>query len=110
MTSSLRTTLRPGAPLVGLRLRVTLRTVPSTISICRSCRPPRHASGCQRTHLSHDPPPATYHSFALWRDDGTDRAFHDLLRCQAREKVVRATPAPSPSTYPNASPDNALLR
>lgn len=26
----------------------------------------------------------------MWRDDGTDRAIHDLLRCQAREKAGRA--------------------
>jgi len=25
----------------------------------------------------------------LWRDDGTDQVIHDLLRCQAREKVGR---------------------
>jgi hypothetical protein len=27
--------------------------------------------------------------FALWRDDGTDQAIHDLLRCQSREKAGR---------------------
>ena len=25
----------------------------------------------------------------MWRDDGTDAAIHDLLRCQAREKAGR---------------------
>lgn len=25
----------------------------------------------------------------MWRDDGTDQAIHDLLRCQAREKAGR---------------------
>lgn len=47
----------------------------------------RSASG-----TPHDLPPksATYYYFALWRDDGTDQAIHDLLRCQAREKAGRA--------------------
>ena len=31
----------------------------------------------------------TYYYFAAWRDDGTDAAIHDLLRCQAREKAGR---------------------
>lgn len=26
----------------------------------------------------------------LWRDDGTDRTIHDLLRCRTREKAGRA--------------------
>jgi transposase len=47
--------------------------------------------GCQWAYLPHDLPPksATYYYFALWRDDGTDAAIHDLLRCQVREKVGR---------------------
>ncbi len=32
---------------------------------------------------------AYYYYFALWRDDGTDQAIHDLLRCQAREQAGR---------------------
>lgn len=51
----------------------------------------QNRTGCQWAYLLHDLPPksATYY-FALWRDDGTDRAIHDLLRCQAWEKVGRA--------------------
>jgi transposase len=47
---------------------------------------PRH-----REHLPHDLPPksATYYYFALWREDGSDQAIHDLLRCQARERAGR---------------------
>jgi transposase len=49
-------------------------------------------TGCQWAYLPHDLPqkPVTYYYFALWRDDGTDAAIHDLLRCQAREKAGRA--------------------
>jgi transposase len=51
----------------------------------------QNRTGCQWAYLPHDLPPksATYYYFALWRDDGTDQAIHDLLRCQAREKVGR---------------------
>ncbi|MFI2663446.1 IS5 family transposase [Micromonospora carbonacea] len=51
----------------------------------------QNRTGCQWTYLPHDLPPksATYYYFALWRDDGTDQAIHDLLRCQAREKAGR---------------------
>ncbi|GAA4610250.1 hypothetical protein BJY16_007750 [Actinoplanes octamycinicus] len=31
-----------------------------------------------------------YYYFALWREDGTEQAIHDLLRGQAREKAGRA--------------------
>ena len=49
-------------------------------------------TGCQWAYLPHDLPqkPVTYYYFALWRDDGTDQAIHDLLRCQAREQAGRA--------------------
>jgi transposase len=49
----------------------------------------QNRTGCQRAYLPHDLPPksATYYYFALWRDDGTDQAIHDLLRCQAREQA-----------------------
>jgi transposase len=52
----------------------------------------QNRTGCQWAYLPHDLPPksATYCYFALWRDDGTDQAIHDLLRCQAREKAGRA--------------------
>jgi transposase len=52
----------------------------------------QNRTGCQWAYLLHDLPPksATYYYFALWRDDGTDQAIHDLLRCQAREKAGRA--------------------
>ncbi|MET8232244.1 IS5 family transposase [Micromonospora sp. NPDC005298] len=51
----------------------------------------QNRTGCQWAYLPHDLPPksATYYYFALWRDDGTDLVIHDLLRCQAREKVGR---------------------
>jgi transposase len=52
----------------------------------------QNRTGCQWAYLPHDLPPksATYYYFGLWRDDGTDQAIHDLLRCQAREKAGRA--------------------
>jgi transposase len=52
----------------------------------------QNRTGCQWAYLPHDLPPksATYYYFALWRDDGTDQAIHNLLRCQAREKAGRA--------------------
>ncbi|WP_212996106.1 IS5 family transposase [Winogradskya consettensis] len=52
----------------------------------------QNRTGCQWGYLPHDLPPksATYYYFALWRDDHTDQAIHDLLRCQAREKAGRA--------------------
>jgi transposase len=51
----------------------------------------QNRTGCQWAYLPHDLPQksATYYYFALWRDDGTDQAIHDLLRCQAREKAGR---------------------
>lgn len=57
----------------------------------------QNATGCQWVCLPHDLPPksATYYYFALWHDDGTDQAIHDLLRCQARERVG---PAEDPTT------------
>jgi transposase len=52
----------------------------------------QNRTGCQWAYLPHDLPPksAVYYYFALWRDDGTDQAIHDLLRCQVREKAGRA--------------------
>jgi transposase len=51
----------------------------------------QNRTGCQWAYLPHDLPPksATYYYFALWRDDGTDQAIHDLLRCQVRERAGR---------------------
>ncbi len=51
----------------------------------------QNRTGCQWAYLPHDLPPksATYYYFAVWRDDGTDQAIHDLLRCQARERAGR---------------------
>src|SRR3954447_4950982 len=48
-------------------------------------------TGCQWDFLPHDLPPrgATYYYFAVWRDDGTDQAIHDLLRWHTREKRGR---------------------
>ena len=52
----------------------------------------QNRTGCQWQLLPHDLPPwsAVYYYFRLWRDDGTDAAIHDLLRCQVREKAGRA--------------------
>jgi transposase len=52
----------------------------------------QNRTSCQWAYLPHDLPPksATCYYFALWRDDVTDQAIHDLLRCQARAKVGRA--------------------
>ena len=43
----------------------------------------QNRTGCQWAYLPHDLPPksATYYYFAVRRDDGTDQAVHDLLRC-----------------------------
>lgn len=51
----------------------------------------QNRTGCQWAYLPHDLPPASaaYYYFARWRDDGTDQAIHDLLRCQARERAGR---------------------
>ena len=50
----------------------------------------QNRTGCQWAYLPHDLPPKSATSyFAVWRDDGTDQAIHDLLRCQAREKAGR---------------------
>lgn len=48
-------------------------------------------TGCQWAYLPHDLPQksATYYYFAAWRDDGTDRVVHELLRCQVRERDRR---------------------
>ncbi|BEL05508.1 IS5-like element ISSco3 family transposase [Actinoplanes sichuanensis] len=51
----------------------------------------QNRTGCQWALLPHDLPPgsAVYYYFGLWRNDGTDQAIHDLLRCQARERAGR---------------------
>lgn len=51
----------------------------------------QNRTGCQWQLLPHDLPPwsAVYYYFRLWRDDGTDQAIHDLLRCQVRQKAGR---------------------
>lgn len=51
----------------------------------------QNRTGCQWHLLPHDLPAwsAVSYYFRLWRDDGTDQAIHDLLRCQAREKAGR---------------------
>lgn len=48
-------------------------------------------AGCQWRYLPHGFPPytAVYYYFGLWRDDGTDRTIHDLLRWQVRESKGR---------------------
>ncbi len=48
-------------------------------------------TGVQWDYLPHDLPPksATYYYFSKWRDDGTDKTIHDLLRWHLREKKKR---------------------
>ncbi|MFB9720519.1 IS5 family transposase [Planobispora longispora] len=48
-------------------------------------------TGVQWDYLPHDLPSkgATYYYFAKWRDDGTDKTIHDLLRWHLREKKKR---------------------
>ncbi|WP_084959969.1 IS5 family transposase [Thermoactinospora rubra] len=48
-------------------------------------------TGVQWDFLPHDLPPksATYYYFGKWRDDGTDKTIHDLLRWHLREKKGR---------------------
>jgi transposase len=48
-------------------------------------------TGCQWDLLPHDLPPrgAVMYYFTKWRDDGTDRTIHDLLRRQVRERARR---------------------
>jgi transposase len=45
-------------------------------------------TGCQWRYLPHDLPPygAVDYYFAAWRDDGTTKTLHDLLRWQVRER------------------------
>ncbi|MDX2697068.1 hypothetical protein [Streptomyces ipomoeae] len=47
---------------------------------------------------AHDLPQksVTYYYIALWRDDGTDQAVHDLLRCQVRQQAGLAGPRARP--------------
>jgi transposase len=48
-------------------------------------------TGCRWALLPNGLPPksAAYYYFAAWRDDGTDRQIHELLRCQVRERNRR---------------------
>ncbi|MGP3964307.1 IS5 family transposase [Nonomuraea sp. 3N208] len=48
-------------------------------------------TGCQWSLLPHDLPPrsAVMYYYTAWRKDGTDKAIHDLLRFQVREKKGR---------------------
>ena len=49
-------------------------------------------TGCQWDLIPHDFPPHTsvFYYFAAWRDDGTDKKIHDLLRAKVRTKAGRA--------------------
>lgn len=51
----------------------------------------QNRTGCQWDLLPHDfPPPKTvYDYFAAWRDDGTDKKIHDLLRGRVRRAAGR---------------------
>ncbi|WP_436789496.1 IS5 family transposase [Yinghuangia sp. YIM S10712] len=48
-------------------------------------------TGCQWDYLPHDlpPPGAVKYYFYTWRNDGTDRTIHELLRCSVRERAGR---------------------
>ncbi|MGW0665415.1 IS5 family transposase [Streptodolium elevatio] len=48
-------------------------------------------TGCQWDYLPHDlpPPGAVKYYFCTWRDDGTDKLIHDLLRWKVRERNGR---------------------
>ncbi|MEU8107779.1 transposase [Nonomuraea muscovyensis] len=48
-------------------------------------------TGVKWDYLPHDLPPksVTYYYFSKWRDDGTDKTIHDLLRWHLREKKKR---------------------
>jgi transposase len=48
-------------------------------------------TGCQWNLLPHDLPPrsAVLYYYRRWREDGTDKTIHDLLRFQVREKKGR---------------------
>jgi transposase len=62
----------------------------------------QNRTGCQWAYLPHDLPPksATWYYFALWREDGTDRVIHDLLRCQARERAAARAPDRDRARHP----------
>src|SRR5262249_56834352 len=51
----------------------------------------QNRTGCQWELLPHDLPPSStvYDYFAAWRDDGTDRQIHDLLRRRVRRAAGR---------------------
>ena len=48
-------------------------------------------TGCQWSLLPHDLPPrsAVFYYYRRWREDGTDKTIHDLLRWHVREKHRR---------------------
>ena len=48
-------------------------------------------TGCRWDYLPHDlpPPGAVKYYFRTWRDDGTDKLIHDLLRWKVRERNGR---------------------
>lgn len=64
--------------------RYDLREIVNTI-LCQA------RTGCQWRYPPHDlpPPGAVYYYFGTWRDDGTTRTVHDLLRWPARERRRR---------------------
>nr|WP_244945106.1 transposase [Couchioplanes caeruleus] len=63
----------------------------------------QNRTGCQWMYLPNDLPPwsAVYYYFRLWRDDGTDQAIHDLLRCQADAQLGRQA-CPGPTRHPRS--------
>lgn len=69
----------------------------------------QNRTGCQWDLLPHDfPPPSTvYDYFSAWRNDGTDRKVHDLLRRQVRRAAGRADD-PSAMCIDSQSVDTAF--
>lgn len=69
----------------------------------------QNRTGCQWEMLPHDfPPPSTvYDYFALWRDDGTDKTIHDLLRAGVRRAAGRG-PQPSAMCLDSQSVDSSF--
>jgi len=66
-------------------------------------------TGCQWRLLPHDFPPHTtvYNYFSGWRDDGTDRKIHDLLRRRVRRDAGRGE-EPTAMSMDSQSVDSAF--
>jgi transposase len=69
----------------------------------------QNRTGCQWDLLPHDfPPPSTvYDYFSAWRDDGTDKKIHDLLRRRVRRDAGR-NDEPTAMSMDSQSVDSAF--